>query len=368
MHVGAAHEGHAARIDLHTWRFVNKKQPACDLLVNGGKGPAAVAEHARGDGNRRPPRDLDPGRRRAGCARARRPASRSRAAPVLVDGPPLRTAAPRRFGRRLLRAGGVWVADGAVHDHFVQFTEGVVAGEELSPAEPARRGRVGTLGADGIELALTLEGNRAGRLGLSLGADDELDLELTCEGEPLRLAIDWDRRAEEHFAGLGARHGTRFDQAGRAIQLGADRRYTGPDGPPEMLAAGGIPQGDCAPVPWLLSSRGSDASTAVSPMPMNGSPSTISSVALASAIGPGRFITRRDRRYQAPSSAGRASRSAARCSRAGASAFTRGPRTTRIAGSITSASPAAISATIAPPIPIEYRKRCGRRPARRSRS
>ncbi len=40
------------------------------------------------------------------------------------------------------------------------------------------------------------------------------------------------------------------------IQLGADRRYTGPDCPPEMLADGGIPQGDCAPVPWLLSSRG----------------------------------------------------------------------------------------------------------------
>ena len=162
----------------------------------------------------------------------------------------------RRSGRRLLRAGGVWVADGIVHDHFVQFTEGVVAGEELSPSEPARRGRVGTLDGDGIELALALEGGRAARLGVSLGADDELDLELTCDGRPLRLAIDWDRRAEEHFAGLGARHGTRFDQAGRAIQLGADRRYTGPDCPPEMLAAGGIPQGDCAPVPWLLSSRG----------------------------------------------------------------------------------------------------------------
>ena len=40
------------------------------------------------------------------------------------------------------------------------------------------------------------------------------------------------------------------------MQLGADRRYTGPDCPPEMLAEGGIPQGDCAPVPWLLSSRG----------------------------------------------------------------------------------------------------------------
>jgi len=36
----------------------------------------------------------------------------------------------------------------------------------------------------------------------------------------------------------------------------ADRRYTGPDCPPDLLSQGGIPQGDCAPVPWLLSSRG----------------------------------------------------------------------------------------------------------------
>ena len=43
---------------------------------------------------------------------------------------------------------------------------------------------------------------------------------------------------------------------GRQVQLGADRRYTGPDCPPDMLAQGGIPQGDCAPVPWMLSSRG----------------------------------------------------------------------------------------------------------------
>ena len=38
----------------------------------------------------------------------------------------------RRRGRRLLRAAGVWVADGAVHDTFVQFTEGVIAQEDLS--------------------------------------------------------------------------------------------------------------------------------------------------------------------------------------------------------------------------------------------
>ena len=40
------------------------------------------------------------------------------------------------------------------------------------------------------------------------------------------------------------------------MRLGADRRYTGPDCPPDMLDVGGIPQGDYAPVPWLLASRG----------------------------------------------------------------------------------------------------------------
>jgi alpha-glucosidase (family GH31 glycosyl hydrolase) len=74
--------------------------------------------------------------------------------------------------------------------------------------------------------------------------------------EPLRLGLDIRLRADESLTGLGARHGLDFDQRGRTVQLGADRRYTGPDCPPEMLEEGGIPQGDYAPVPWLLSSRG----------------------------------------------------------------------------------------------------------------
>ncbi len=32
----------------------------------------------------------------------------------------------QRSGRRLLRSAGVWVAEGTIHDQFVQFTEGVV--------------------------------------------------------------------------------------------------------------------------------------------------------------------------------------------------------------------------------------------------
>jgi alpha-glucosidase (family GH31 glycosyl hydrolase) len=73
---------------------------------------------------------------------------------------------------------------------------------------------------------------------------------------PLRAELRWPGHPEQHFAGLGARHGLHADQAGRDVQLGADRRYTGPDCPPDMLDVGGIPQGDYAPVPFVLSSRG----------------------------------------------------------------------------------------------------------------
>ena len=162
----------------------------------------------------------------------------------------------RRSGRRLLRSGGLWVAEGTIHDHFVQFTEGVIAREELAPPERALRAEVLERGDGAVALDVSLEGGRRVRLDVGVLGEDRVSLELDVEGEPLRLAIEWDRRSGERLVGLGARHGTQFDQAGRVVQLGADRSYTGPDCPPDMLAQGGIPQGDCAPVPWLLSSRG----------------------------------------------------------------------------------------------------------------
>ena len=162
----------------------------------------------------------------------------------------------RRDGRRLVRSMGAWVAEGTVHDHFIQLTEGVVAAEDLAPLERAVAARVRRLAADRVVLAVELNGGRRARLEVRLRAEDRISFEFEPEGGPLRVAADWRRRPDEHFAGLGARHSTQFDQAGRAVQLGADRRYTGPDCPPDLLAGGGIPQGDYAPVPWLVSSRG----------------------------------------------------------------------------------------------------------------
>jgi alpha-glucosidase (family GH31 glycosyl hydrolase) len=161
----------------------------------------------------------------------------------------------RRGGRRVMRRGTVWAVEGEVHDQFVQFTEGVVAHEDLEDPEPLERAAVAEEGEHHVALDGVLRGGRRVRLSISVAVERIL-FELEADGEPLRLGAEWDERAEERFTGLGARHGLHVDQAGRRVQLGADRSYTGPDCPPDMLDMGGIPQGDYAPAPWLISSRG----------------------------------------------------------------------------------------------------------------
>jgi alpha-glucosidase (family GH31 glycosyl hydrolase) len=162
----------------------------------------------------------------------------------------------RRHGRSLLRSGGAWVADGTIRDQFLQFTEGVVADEQRAPLQRALRAVLIERRERGLTLAFSLDGGHDARVSIELVEADHVALALESDGAPLRLAFDWDRRSEERLVGLGLRHHTRLDQAGRNIQLGADRRYIGPECPPEMLDEGGIPQGDCAPLPWLQSSRG----------------------------------------------------------------------------------------------------------------
>jgi alpha-glucosidase (family GH31 glycosyl hydrolase) len=162
----------------------------------------------------------------------------------------------RRRGRSLVRAGGAWTAEGAADDLLLQFTEGVIPRERRSQPRHAVHARVIERRERGLTLALLHRGADTGTLDIDLAGGERVSLRLGADGTPLRLGLDWERRAEERLVGLGVRHHPRLDQAGREIQLGADRRYTGPDCPAEMIAEGGIPQGDCAPVPWLLSSRG----------------------------------------------------------------------------------------------------------------
>jgi alpha-glucosidase (family GH31 glycosyl hydrolase) len=171
-----------------------------------------------------------------------------------VEPDPLAITIERR-GRRLLDGLELWAADGTVHDHFVQITEGVLAREELLPSLRVAGGRVEAESERSLALAVTLADGSAGRLALALSRD-RLVIELEVERRPLRVGARWRTARGEHATGLGARHGTAFDQMGRRVHLGADRRYTGPDCPEEMLEQGGIPQGDYAPVPWLLSSAG----------------------------------------------------------------------------------------------------------------
>jgi alpha-glucosidase (family GH31 glycosyl hydrolase) len=157
-----------------------------------------------------------------------------------------------RRGRRLIRSLGLWAAAGQARDQFIQLTEGVIAAEELERpirlehAEPVSAGSPRLIGRVG-----------AARAAVDLVVSDErLTIDFRLDPAPFRIGAEWEARPGERYTGLGARHGEQVDQTGRRVRLGCDRRYTGPDCPPDMLDVGGIPQGDYAPMPWLLASRG----------------------------------------------------------------------------------------------------------------
>jgi alpha-glucosidase (family GH31 glycosyl hydrolase) len=239
---------------------------------------------------------LEPSDSRSEAASGARPAE-----PVVLERGPLRVGVGldpfsleiRRGGRRLIRGLGLWAAAGESRDQFIQLTEGVIAAEELE--RPRRLGEVREAvaaakasagevretdaaakasagevretdaGQAGSRDAVSLRGDPASpplELRGDLGAvrlelhDERLVLDFAASAPFFRAGAHWDARPGERFTGLGARHGVQLDQTGRRVRLGADRRYTGPDCPPDMLEVGGIPQGDYAPVPWLLASRG----------------------------------------------------------------------------------------------------------------
>jgi alpha-glucosidase (family GH31 glycosyl hydrolase) len=166
-----------------------------------------------------------------------------------------------RAGREVMAGIRPTVQGGSGADRFIHLTEGVIPEEDPGEPERVSSARVREAHERGVDLEGVLEGGRGFVLRLELPGEERVLVELEAgdddRGEPpYRLALAWPARPGEHLTGLGARHGEPFDQGGRTVVLGADRRYTGPDCPPELLAEGGVPQGDYVPAPWLISSAG----------------------------------------------------------------------------------------------------------------
>ena len=93
------------------------------------------------------------------------------------------------------------------------------------------------------------------RLRIAISGPERVLVALSTDVAPLRLGdLGCRARRAGDRSRCPPRHAVR--PAGRHVRLGADRRYTGPDCPEDMLEVGGIPQGDYVPGPWLVSSAG----------------------------------------------------------------------------------------------------------------
>jgi hypothetical protein len=157
-----------------------------------------------------------------------------------------------RAGRPVVGDLRPWAAEGTVHDRFVQITEGVVAHERLGEREQVPAAVVVEARDDEVVLAT---GSPFAEVRVGVAGPEHVVVELVPAEGPLRLGLDWAPARGEAFSGLGARHHEAVDHMGRAVRLGADRRYHGPACPAE-LREDGIPQGDYAPAPWLQSRAG----------------------------------------------------------------------------------------------------------------
>ncbi len=148
--------------------------------------------------------------------------------------------------------------EGKGAERLIQITEGVLPEETWAEREPLASA-VATedeeIPGGGVNLRAQVDGREA-IVRVAVPAAERVLVELRADPAPFRLEATWSAATGEHVTGAGARHCQPFDQRGRRIRLGADRRYTGPDCPEDMLDQGGVPQGDYVPVPWLLSSAG----------------------------------------------------------------------------------------------------------------
>jgi alpha-glucosidase (family GH31 glycosyl hydrolase) len=171
---------------------------------------------------------------------------------VVVRADPLRIDV-RQGGRPVLADLRLWTAEGSGEDRLIIATEGVLCRESLEPRREVTAAQLLSVGGRNATLSAADDDVT---VSIGLPAKDHVVIAVNPRRECFRLGADWTPPRGEHLVGLGARHGEALDQCGRRVLLGADRRYTGPDCPPELLEVGGIPQADCAPAPWLLSSAG----------------------------------------------------------------------------------------------------------------
>ena len=109
----------------------------------------------------------------------------------------------RRSGRRLVRSGGIWVADGTIRDHFIQLTEGVLAHEERSPAAHGLRASITSVRTDEAQLDVLLHGGRRARL--SIG--DRISVSARAHAGPLRVSLFCQRTPAARLRALCHRTG-----------------------------------------------------------------------------------------------------------------------------------------------------------------
>ena len=158
-------------------------------------------------------------------------------------------------GRAVFTKTRLFLRSGSETEQLVHLTEGVVTEEAWGERVAIGKGRVEEAGIHEIVLAARADDAET-TVRIALADESRVVVEICAEPAPFRLEASWEALPGERITGLGARHAEPFDQSGRRIRLGADRRYTGPDCPPEMMDVGGVPQGDYVPAPWLLSSAG----------------------------------------------------------------------------------------------------------------
>jgi alpha-glucosidase (family GH31 glycosyl hydrolase) len=160
-----------------------------------------------------------------------------------------------RAGKRVLSGLRLGARGGSGGDRFIQLTEGVIPEESAGDPEWPETAQVDERSERAVVLTGRLREGRTFRMSVALAERQRVVVEFDAD-DAYRLLARWHPHRAERMTGFGARHGEVFEQRGRVVTLGADRRYTGPDCPPDLLAQGGIPQGDYVPVPWLLTSGG----------------------------------------------------------------------------------------------------------------